>query len=159
MHANSPYLCDLLLDAVWDYHDTPPVKPDNTAPELWWLRALIIFSRVFLSQLPGPSEQPASAAACRRVLEPDILEVSHLCGCMYWEHVCAWLCLTSEDMIVSLKQNDILEEGWTIMHVNSHALTSVNSILLQHPVPYLDGNHGLSGLSICLLIQSQIQCT
>ena len=45
------------------------------------------------------------------------------------------------------------------MHVNSHALTSVNSVLLQHPVPYLDGNHDRAGLSKCLLIQSQIQCT
>jgi hypothetical protein len=41
------------------------------------------------------------------------------------------------------------------MHVNSHALPSVNSILLQHPVLYLDGNHGLAGLCICLLIEVQ----
>ena len=77
------YVYSILLDAVSDYHGTPPVKPDNTAPELWRLRALTIFSELFLSQLVEPSEQPASAAACRRVLEPDILEVSHLCGCMY----------------------------------------------------------------------------
>ena len=36
------------------------------------------FLRVFLSQLVEPWEQPASAAACRRVFEPDILEVSHV---------------------------------------------------------------------------------
>ncbi len=35
---------------------------------------------IFVSQLPGASEQPASAAVSRRVLEPDILEVSPLCG-------------------------------------------------------------------------------
>ena len=77
-------------------------------------RAVVIahtddFLRVFLSQRVVPSRQPASAAACRRVLEPDILEVSHLCGCMYWESVCACLCLTSERMMFSLKQNYILE--------------------------------------------------
>jgi hypothetical protein len=49
--------------------------------------------RLFLSQLLGPSQQPASAAASRRVLEPDILEVSHLCGCMYWERVCVHNCV------------------------------------------------------------------
>ena len=73
----------ILLDAVSDYHVTPPVDPDNTAPQVWRLRALTIFSEFFLSQHVVPSEQPASAAASRRVLEPDILEVSHLCGCMY----------------------------------------------------------------------------
>jgi hypothetical protein len=56
-------------------------------------RAVVIehtddFLRVFMSQHVGPLRQPASAAASRRVLEPDILEVSHLCGCMYWEFVC-----------------------------------------------------------------------
>ena len=77
------YVYSILLDAVSDYHGTPPVKLDNTAPTLWRLRALTIFSELFLSQLVEPSRQQASAAACRRVLEPDILEVSHLCGCMY----------------------------------------------------------------------------
>jgi hypothetical protein len=51
------------------------VKLDNTAPDLWRLRALTIFSEFFLSQLLEPLQQPASAAASRRVLEPDILEV------------------------------------------------------------------------------------
>jgi hypothetical protein len=59
------------------------MTPDNTAPGLWRMRALTIFSELFLSQLVEPSRQPASAAACRRVLEPDILEVSHLSGCVY----------------------------------------------------------------------------
>jgi hypothetical protein len=72
-----------LLDVVSDYHVTPPVHPDNTASELWRLLVLTIFSELFLSQVVEPSEQPASAAASSRVLEPDILEVSHLCGCMY----------------------------------------------------------------------------
>jgi hypothetical protein len=36
------------------------------------------FLRVFFPQLVEPWVQPASAAACKRVLEPDILEVSHL---------------------------------------------------------------------------------
>ena len=75
--------CQLyILDAVSDYHGTPPVKPDNTAPELWRLRALTIFSEFFLSQLLEPLQQPASAAASRRVLELDILEVSSV-----WLHV------------------------------------------------------------------------
>jgi hypothetical protein len=73
----------MLLHAVTDSHATPPVKPDNTATKLWRLRALTIFSELFLSQHVEPLWQPASAAASRRVLEPDILEVSHLCGCMY----------------------------------------------------------------------------
>jgi hypothetical protein len=34
------------------------------------------FSELFLLQLVEPLQQPASAAACRRVLEPDILDVS-----------------------------------------------------------------------------------
>ncbi len=72
----------ILLDAVSEYHGTPPVKPDNTAPELWRLRALTIFSEFFLSQLLEPLQQPASAAASRRVLELDILEVSSV-----WLHV------------------------------------------------------------------------
>jgi hypothetical protein len=106
----------------------------NTSPELSRSRALTICSGSILSispfvlpQLSGPWQQPASAAACRRVLEPDILEVSHLCGCMYWERVCACLCLFSERMMFSLKQNYSLNEGYTIMHVNSHALPSVSS--------------------------------
>jgi len=70
------HVYSILLDAVSDDHVTPPLKPDNTAPELWRLRALTIFSELFLLQLVEPSEQPASAAACRRVLEPEILEVS-----------------------------------------------------------------------------------
>ena len=74
------YVYSILLDVVSDYHVTPPVKPDNTAPDLWRLRALTIFSEFFLSQHVESSEQPASAAAYRRVLEPDILEVSRLCG-------------------------------------------------------------------------------
>jgi hypothetical protein len=71
------YVNSILLDAVSDYHVTPPVKPDNTAPNLWRLRALTILSDFSLSQHALPSQQPASAAASRRVLEPDILEVSH----------------------------------------------------------------------------------
>jgi hypothetical protein len=78
--VNSICLLYIPLDAVSDYHDTPPVKPDNTAPELWRLRALKIFSEFSLSQNVVPSRQPASAAVSRRVLEPDILEVSPLCG-------------------------------------------------------------------------------
>ncbi len=100
----------------------------------------LVFCQSYLSlalpQLSGPSQQPGSAAASRRVLEPDILEVSHLCGCMYWERLDAYLCLTFEHMIFSLKHNYILEEAYTVMHVNSHALPSVNSILLQPPVPW-----------------------
>ncbi len=46
-----------------------------------------------LPQLSGPWKQPASAAACRRVLEPDILEVSHLCGCLY----CVVACIACTD--------------------------------------------------------------
>ena len=83
MHSNNHALPSvnstcllILLDAVSDDHVTPPLKPDNRAPELWRLRALTIFSELFLSQLVEPLQQPASAAACRRVLEPDILEVS-----------------------------------------------------------------------------------
>jgi uncharacterized CHY-type Zn-finger protein len=38
------YLLSTLLDAVSDYDVTPPVNPDNTAPELWRFRALTIFS-------------------------------------------------------------------------------------------------------------------
>ena len=86
MHVNSHALRSvnsILLDVVSDHHILPPVTPDNTAPELWRLRALTIFSELFLSQLVEPSRQPAPAAAFRRVLEADILEVSHLCGCMY----------------------------------------------------------------------------
>jgi hypothetical protein len=123
MHVNShalPSVNSILLDVVSDHRILPPVTPHNTAPGLWRLRTLTIFSELFLSQLVEPSRQPASAAACRRFLEPDILEVSHL-----------------------------------IMHGNSHALPSVNFILLQHPVLYLDGNHGLAGLCICLLIEFQ----
>ena len=74
------YVYSILLDAVSDYHGTPPVNPDTTAPQLWLLRPLTIFSEFFLSQLVEPFLQPASAAASRRVFEPDILEVSHLCG-------------------------------------------------------------------------------
>jgi hypothetical protein len=70
------HVYSILLDAVSDDHDTLPLKPDNRAPELWRLRALTIFSELFLLQLVEPLQQPASAAACRRVLEPDILEVS-----------------------------------------------------------------------------------
>jgi hypothetical protein len=71
-------------DVVSDYHVTLRVKADNATPELRRLRALTIFSELFLSQLVEPSRQPASAAASRRVLEPDILEVSHLtCVVMY----------------------------------------------------------------------------
>jgi hypothetical protein len=77
------YVYSILFDVVSDYHVAPPVKPENTAPELWRLRALTIFSEFFLSQRLEPWVQSASASACRRVLEPDILEVSHLCGCMY----------------------------------------------------------------------------
>jgi hypothetical protein len=39
-------------------------------------RDLTIFLDSIWSQLAGPSQQPASAAACIRFLEPDILEVS-----------------------------------------------------------------------------------
>ena len=44
----------VLLDAVSDYHVTPLVKPDHTAPELWRLRALTNFSEFFLTQLLEP---------------------------------------------------------------------------------------------------------
>jgi hypothetical protein len=77
------HVYSILFDVVSDYHVTPPVHPDNTASELWRLLVLTIFSELFLPQLSGAYQQPASAAASRRVLEPDILEVSHLCGCMY----------------------------------------------------------------------------
>jgi hypothetical protein len=90
----------------------------NTSPELSRSRALTSCSGSILSispfvlpQLSGPWLQPAAAAACRRVLEPDILEVSHLCGCMYWERVCAYLCLISERMMFSLKHNYRSKEG------------------------------------------------
>jgi hypothetical protein len=78
------YFYSILLDAVSDYHvSTQPVNPDNTAPGLWRLRALTIFSEFVLSQRALPLRQPASAAVSRGVLEPDILEVSKLCVCMY----------------------------------------------------------------------------
>ncbi len=90
----------------------------NTSRELWRSRALTIcsgsiwsISPFVLPQLSGPWLQPASAAAYRRVLEPDILEVSHLCGCIYWKRVCACLCLNCEHMIVSWKPKFILERG------------------------------------------------
>jgi hypothetical protein len=44
------YVYSILLDAVSDYHVTPPVNPDNTAPQLWLVRALTIFFEFFLSQ-------------------------------------------------------------------------------------------------------------
>ncbi len=86
MHYLRPtvYVYSILLVAVSDYHVTTPlVTPDNTAPGLKRLRALTIFSEFVLPQRALPSLQPASAASFRRVLGPDILEVSHLCGCMY----------------------------------------------------------------------------
>ena len=57
MHVNSHALRSfnsILLDALSDYLVTPPVKPDKTAPELWRLRALTIFSEFFLSQRLEP---------------------------------------------------------------------------------------------------------
>jgi hypothetical protein len=61
MHSNNHALpsvnsiiYSILLDAVSDYHGTQPVNPDNTAPELWRLRALTIFSDLFLSQHVEP---------------------------------------------------------------------------------------------------------
>jgi hypothetical protein len=70
------HVYSILLDAVSDDHVTPPLKPDNRESELWQLRALTIFSELFLSHLVEPLQQPALAAAFRRVLEPDILDVS-----------------------------------------------------------------------------------
>ncbi len=88
------YVYSILLDAVSDYHvTTSPVTPDNTAPGLKRLRTLTIFSEFDLSQRALPLQQPASAAACRRVLEPDILEVSHLCFSECIENVCVHSCV------------------------------------------------------------------
>ncbi len=148
---SSLHVYSILLDVVSDYHGTPPVKPYNTAPELWRLRALTISCEFFLSQRALPAGQPASAAASRRVLEPDILEVSHLCGWMYWKRVCTYLCLTSEYMIFSLKRNCILKAGWTVMHYPVSTLYCFSTL-------YLDCNHDRAGVCICLLMQSQIQC-
>ncbi len=80
----------------------------NTSPELSRSRALtsccsgsiLSISPFVLPQLSGPWQQPASAAACRRVLEPDILEVSHLCGCMYRECLSTLYCLMWCQMII-----------------------------------------------------------
>ena len=86
MHVSSHALRSvnsILLDVVSDDHILPPVTPDSTAHGLLRLLTLTIFCELFLSQLVEPSRQPASAAACRGVIEPDILEVSHLCGFMY----------------------------------------------------------------------------
>ena len=41
------YVYSTLLDAVSDHHVTPGMNPDNTASELWRLRALTIFSEFF----------------------------------------------------------------------------------------------------------------
>ena len=96
----------ILLDAVSDDHVTPPVKPDNTAPELWRLRALTIFSESFLSQRLVPSEQPASAAASRRVLESDILEVSPV-----WLYVVGTcVCLSVFDFRAYYRQRKTLKK-------------------------------------------------
>jgi hypothetical protein len=58
MHSNchallvsTLYVYSILLDAVSQYHVTPPVKPDNTATELWRLRALTIFSEFFVCSI------------------------------------------------------------------------------------------------------------
>jgi hypothetical protein len=48
-----PSVSSILLNAVSDDHVTPPVNPDNTTP-LWRLRALTIFSDLFLSQHVEP---------------------------------------------------------------------------------------------------------
>ena len=77
-------------DVVSDSNATAAAKPDKHITravaimctyEL--LGSILSISPFVLPQLSGPWQQPASAAASRRVLEPDILKVSHLCGCMY----------------------------------------------------------------------------
>jgi hypothetical protein len=82
------YVYSILLDAVSDDHVTPPVKPDNTAPELWWLRTLTIFSEFFCRSalyLHGNQLQQLPAGVFSSLTSLR----SPLCGCMYWERVCA----------------------------------------------------------------------
>jgi hypothetical protein len=88
------YAYSILLNAVSDYHvATSPVNPNNIAPGLKRLRTLTIFSEFALTQRALPLRQPASAAAFRRVLEPDILEVSHLCFAECIENECVHVCV------------------------------------------------------------------
>ncbi len=55
---------------------------------------ILSISPFVLPQLSGPSLQPASAAVSRRVLEHDILEVSHLtCVVVCIENVCVHSCV------------------------------------------------------------------
>ena len=95
------YVYSILLDAVSDYHVTPPVNPDITATELLRLRALTICSE-FL---------------CRSSLNLQFNQLQQLPPGVFSS-------LTSLRSLTS-----------PVMHVNSHAPASVNSILLQHPVP------------------------
>jgi hypothetical protein len=74
------YVYSILLHAVSDYHVTTRVDPETPAVVIAGTDDFLPFC---LSQQASPLRQPASAAASRRVLEPDILEVSHLCGCMF----------------------------------------------------------------------------
>jgi hypothetical protein len=46
------HVYSIFFDVVSDYHVTPPVHPDNTAPELWRLRALTIFTELFFVAEP-----------------------------------------------------------------------------------------------------------
>jgi hypothetical protein len=68
-------------DVVSDYYIKLLRNLTNTSTELActddFVRALFFRSHLLcLPQLPVPLQQPASAAASWRVLEPDILEVS-----------------------------------------------------------------------------------
>jgi hypothetical protein len=77
-------------DVVSDYNSTAAAKADKHIPRAVAIACTDDFivdlfrSPPFvLAQLSGPWLQPASAAFSSRVLGLDILEVSHLCGCMY----------------------------------------------------------------------------
>ena len=60
-------------DVVTDQNVSPAVKPDKQSK---LSRSDSFFLDSIWSQLTGPYQQPASAAASRSVLEHEILEVS-----------------------------------------------------------------------------------
>ena len=85
------YAYSILLGVVSDYHVTPPpVNPDNTAPKLWWLRALTIFSEYFFATAfwtLAATSFSSCLQACSRAwhpwgLSPVWLNVLRTCVCI-----------------------------------------------------------------------------
>jgi hypothetical protein len=82
------YVYSILLDAVSDYHVTPPVNPDNTAPQLWRVRALTIVSDFFSGRTLGltsnqlqqlPTGVFSSLTSLRSLTSPVWLYVLRTC--------------------------------------------------------------------------------